>query len=528
MSQKSNHQQWGSRTIFILAAIGAAAGLGNLWRFPYQVYANGGGAFLLAYIILLLAIVIPLVIMEVGFGQKHQLEVVDSFGNPKQHPKKLLHQILSWARGQKEESIVEAIDTKHNWFGKFTGWLPVLLLFMLIGYYTCIIAWSYDFLWFSPSVAWSGGAEEFFYSKILHITENISIWGEISKPVLIGLLATYATVYFSIFQGVKSVTRVVKWSATLPFVLLAILLINSFFLPGSSQGFEFFLKPDWTRLADPALWKAAGAQALFSANVGVALTLFYASCNRKDQEITKSSTWIALGNFSVSLLAGFAIFGTLGWLAQSKGVPVSEVVESGITLSFVTFPAALAQLPFGSGFFSVLFFLTLISLGIDSVFACAEVVIASLKNQFRVFRKMRREWVVAILCGIFFLWSLAFATGNGLYHLDITDHFLFEHLLYPVILTQLFLIGWLVPADKLRRYINSVSTWKLGKWWNWVPKLIAPAIFIWFYVVTIPTEWGKAYGGYPTEQLWYWGGIPVITVVVVAALLAFRKSPSTK
>jgi neurotransmitter:Na+ symporter, NSS family len=523
MSQHSNNQQWSSRIIFILAAIGAAAGLGNLWRFPYQVYANGGGAFLFAYIILLLAIVVPLVIMEVGFGQKHQLEVVDSFGQKEHHPKNWLNSIICWVKKEKQESIVEALDVKHNWFGKFTGWLPILLLFVLIGYYSCIIAWSFDFLWFSPSVAWSTGAEEFFYTKILNISDNISIWGGLSKPVVIGLLATYATIYFSIFQGVKSVTRVIKWTATLPFILLAILLINSLFLPGAKEGFEFFLKPDWIRLADPSLWKAAGAQALFSANVGVALTIFYASCNKKNQDITGSSTWIAIGNFSVSLLAGFAIFGTLGWLAQTKGVPISEVVESGVTLSFVTFPAALAQLPFGAPVFSILFFLTLISLGIDSVFALAEAIIASFKHQFRIFKNMKRELLVGILCIIFFLWSLTFAGGNGLYRLDITDHFLFEHLLYPVVISQLILIGWMMPAEKLRLYINSVSKVQLGKWWTWIPKVIAPAILIWFYISALPTELAKPYGDYPTNQLWIWGGLPIIATIVIAALLACKK-----
>lgn len=487
-------ETWSSRWVFILAAVGAAAGLGNLWRFPYMVYENGGGAFLFAYLLILLGFGIPLVIMEVAFGQRAQTEIVQAYKN---------------TAGR---------------FGAFVGWLVLSIVALVIGYYAVVIAWGVDFLMASPTLAWGNDAQSFFHDRILGLTDSVSTWGGFSWPVVLGLVVAYLAAYFSIFKGLKSVGAVVKWTVPLPFLFLLILFINSLFLPGSGEGFAYFLVPDWSMLGNVALWKDALSQAFFSMNIGFGLTILYASFNPQRQSVVQSGLLIALGDALVSLMAGLAMFGTLGWMAVNQGVAISSVVQSGPTLAFVTFPTALALLPFGAKLFSVLFFLAILTLAIDSLFAMIETVSASLRRQFPALSRWRLPTWTAFLCGMFFLWSLVFAGGNGLYRLDILDHFLFGHLFYATIVLQLFIIGWMLPVEKLRIYINHISDFELPKAFDYLIRFIAPAVFIWVYVSALPKELADNYEGYPTDQILWWGIFPIALVVGISYLLATDKS----
>ena len=486
---------WSSKWVFILAAIGAAAGLGNLWRFPYMVYENGGGAFLFAYLLVLFGMGIPLVIMEVAFGQKSQTEIIEAYSN---------------------------IAGK---FGRFVGWLVLTIIIALSGYYAAIIAWGFDFLVASPGLAWGADAQTYFHEQVLNLTSGPEVWGGFSKPVLLGLLATYLGVYFSIFKGLKSVGAVVKWTVPLPFLLLFILFLNTMTLDGAAQGFAYFLIPEWSKLGSLELWKNAVSQAFFSMNIGLVLTIMYASFNKKREKVVQSGLLIALGDTAVSLVAGFAMFGTLGWMAQNQGVAITEVIESGPTLAFVTFPTALAQLPFSPGFFATIFFLSILTLAIDSMFALLEAVSVTLKNQFKVFQKIKNEIWIGGLCVLFFCWSLAFAGGNGLYRLDILDHYLFGHLFYWGLIAQIILMGWFAPVAEIRKYINQVSDFKIGFCFDWLIKYIAPAIFIFLYFSTLPKELKGNYEGYADGPLFWWGTFPVLLCLVFSIGMALFAGP---
>lgn len=492
MASKSS--VWSSKWVFILAAIGAAAGLGNLWRFPYMVYENGGGAFLFAYLLILLAMGIPLVIMEVALGQRSKSDVVETFAKI--------------GKG----------------FGRFIGWLIVMVVITLVGYYGAIIAWGFDFLIQSPSLGWGNDAQQFFHKNILQLTEGPETWGGFSKPVIYGLLATYIAVYFSIFKGLKSLGNVVKWTVPLPFILLFILLLNTLTLDGAKQGFAYFLIPDWSQLGNLDLWKDAVSQAFFSMNIGLGATIMYASYNKSKERIVQSGLLVALGDSLVSLVAGFAMFGTLGWMAHSQGVAIADVVQSGPTLAFVTFPTALAQLPFSPGFFATIFFLSILTLAIDSMFALVELVVSNIKGQFKKLKKVSQSNMTAVICLLLFLWSLAFAGGNGLYRLDITDHYLFAHVFYWGLIGQTLLIGWCLPIEKLREYINSTSTFKMGFYFDWLIKYVAPLIFIYLYASSLPGELNKNYGDYADSAIFWWGIIPSFICVLGALILSFHKA----
>ncbi len=486
-------ETWSSRWVFILAAIGAAAGLGNLWRFPYMVYENGGGAFLFAYLFILLGFGLPLVIMEVAFGQRSQTEVVQAFTNT------------------------------AGAFGKFVGWLIIGCVILMAGYYAVIVAWGVDFLLASSTLAWGNDAQSFFHNQILNLTDSPAVWGGFSWPVVFGLMAVYVAVYASIYKGVKSVGNVVKWTVPLPFVLLFALFINSLFLPGSSEGFAYFLVPDWSQLASSELWKNALTQAFFSMNIGLGITILYASFNPQRHPVVQSGLMIAFGDALVSIVAGLAMFGTLGWMAADQGIAIASVVESGPTLAFVTFPTALALLPFGAKLFSALFFISILTLAIDSLFAMIETISATLRRQFSTLNRFSLSTWTALLCVIFFTWSLTFAGGNGLYRLDILDHFVFGHLFYLAIMLQLLVIGWFMPAEKLRIYINHISDFELRVAFDYLIRFIAPAIFLWVYISALPAELAANYEHYSTDQILWWGVFPIVLCVGICLILALDK-----
>ncbi len=486
---------WKSKWLFILAAIGAAAGLGNLWRFPYMVYDNGGAAFVVAYFVCLLVFVIPLVTLETAWGQMERKE------------------------------IVAALGSKAGLIGRFIGWMIVLAVAAITGYYLVVIGWSVNFLYHSPLLAWGEDAQAFFFNEVLQFHEDPLSFGGFSKPVVVGLIVAYVASYLSIFKGIKSISHVVKWTVPLPFLLLLILFINSLTLPGSTEGFKFLILPDWSKLSDPEVWRAAAGQSFFSANIGLAITLIYAGFNHEKTNIAQTATIIAIGNVLVSILASLAIFGTLGYTAMKQGVPITEVVTSGPTLAFVAFPNALFTLPFARGFFATLFFLTVFSLAIDSAFALIEIVVNTVRNEFKSFyKKLSHEAFVGIICIPLFALSLAFAGKNGLLRLDALDHIIVEHVLFWAIIPEFIIVAWLFPVDKLRKYINQVSRISLGKWFNGLIKIVVPVVLLVMYVPAISSEFKEPYGGYPVEFPKQWMLYPVIIILVASALLAFRSS----
>ncbi len=483
---------WNSQFIFILAAVGAAAGLGNLWRFPYLTYENGGGAFLVVYLLCLFLIAKPLMMMEIALGQKSKKE------------------------------IVESLEDKAGKFGRFVGWFAIMILLALAGYYASIIGWGFSFLVASPTIEWGNNAQEFFHQNILTLTDSAQTIGGISKYLVLGIFATYLAVYFSIFRGLKSVSNVVKWTVPLPFLLLFILFLNTSTLEGAMDGFKYFLTPDWAKLGSVKLWKDAASMALFSTNVGLVLTYAYSTFNHNKNDIVKSAWWIGIGDMLVSLTAGLAMFGSLGYMAHQKGIAISEVVESGPTLAFVTIPTALASFPFFPGLFATIFFLAILTLAIDSMFAIVETISLTLKNQFGFFKKLKNKKRVEIICILLFFWSLAFATGNGLYRLDVMDHFFFSHLFYIGVVLQIIVIAWIYGAEKIRKTINETSKFKVGIWFDLLIKFFAPLVFIYLYASTLPKELSENYGGYSTEFLFNWGYLPMILAFVFSFIFTLK------
>ncbi len=479
----ANRERWSSRLVFILAAVGSAAGLGNLWRFPYLSYKYGGGAFLLPYFIALIFTGVPLLMLEFALGQKFQKGAVGSF---------------------------EKINKKFS----FVGWSALLTGFVVIAYYAVVMAWSLFYFFVSYGVKWAGDPENYFYHSVLGLSESINTIGGINIPLLLALVGVWLMIYFSIWKGTKSVGKVVMVTMPLPIILLVVLLGRAFTLPGALSGLKYFLVPNFRALLDTEVWLAAFSQIFFTLSIGFGVMIAYASYNEK-HDIRKNAWHVALLNTFVSILSGFVVFGTLGYMALKQGVGVDAVIKSGPGLAFVVFPKAISLMPL-PGLIGILFFLILISLAIDSAFSMVEGITTVILDKRPNYK---REKVTAVVSAVGFLAGIIFVTGAGLYYLDVVDHFVTSYALVIVGLIECIAIGWFYGTKKLLKYIESTAkktSWITKATWSFSIKYFTPAVLLWILGSQFMKEVRAPYEGYPL-----WALAVGWSIVVLIFILSF-------
>ncbi len=465
--------RWDSTLAFILAAVGSAAGLGNIWRFPYLAGKYGGGAFLFPYLIALFIIGIPLLMLEFTIGQRMQKGAIGSFEN------------------------------LHSKFGGL-GIFALLSSLVLVAYYAVVIGWSLLYTLFSPTVPWSGDAQGYFYNNILGLTDSINVLGGINWPIFAALIAVWILVYFCIWRGPKSVGKVVKWTVPLPVLLLVVFLIRTLTLPGFLEGWALYLTPVWSALLDPEVWLQAIAQVFFTLSLAFGVMIAYSSY-RDEQEDVARDTWItALANSAISLLSGFVVFGVLGYMAQQTGESLTELAsQKSVGLAFVAFPKAIELMPL-AGVFGLFFFLILLTLGIDSAFSLVEAVNAGVQDKTDRWHVSQVAFIVA---SVAFLLGIIFTTGAGLYLLDVVDHFITTYNLVIIGLVEAVLIGWVYGAEEMREWINDVSDMHVGTWWTYSIKFVVPVALTFLLVISFIKE-------IPVLHQWFIDAMPWTTALL--------------
>jgi len=506
---EEQRETWGTRTGFVLAAIGSAVGLGNLWGFPYKVYANGGGAFLVPYVLAMALIGIPLLILEFSLGHMTQRAAPDAF------------------RGinRRTEPI---------------GWWGILLSFIIITYYAVILAWCLNYLvicvkgiWTGGELPWAGKGVEgvknagtFFMRKYLNRWSDAELaagarpWspGSLVTPIVISLVAVWALLYLCIFRGVKAVSKVVLFTVPLPWIMLLILTVRGLTLPGAAEGLKFFLEPKWSELARPETWRWAFGQMFFSMSLAFGVMITYASFLHRKSDINNNAAIIGLADIATSFIAGIAVFATLGGMSfaasqAGQNVPVEKVVDAGPGMSFVAFPYALAQLPY-SAWFGAIFFIALLTLGIDSAFSITESVLASLVDKTGWNRNVTLIGLSLVGLGA----GLVYCARGGLVWLGAIDDFINSAWggIALLGLLECVVLGWGYRIGRLREHANELSDWTVGRWWDGVIRYLAPivlsALFVWSLL-----EKASAAGGFLHDAAGAWN-VPVIVGLALAGL----------
>ncbi|SKA12452.1 sodium-dependent transporter [Selenihalanaerobacter shriftii] len=489
MATDNNDAQWGSRLGFILAAIGSAVGLGNIWRFSYMVYDNGGGAYLIPYFFALLTAGIPLLILEFSFGNKMRGSAPFSFAK---------------------------MSEKWEWL----GWWPSLVSFIITTYYAVIIGWSLNYVVYAFGRVWGDNPEGFFYNSHLQLTEGISQLGGINWTVLLGVLAVWLINYFILYKGVQEgIEKASKIFMPLLALFMLIITVRGVTLPGALAGVNKFLEPDFSALLDVKIWLAAYGQIFFTLSVGFAIMITYSSYLPKDSDIVNNAFITALANCGFSFIVGIGVFGILGYMAAQTGQPISEVVTQGIGLAFIAFPKAINMLPAFQSLFAIIFFLALTIAGFSSSISLIEAFVASVRDKFDIERKK----AVSIVCLLGFVGSLIFTTGAGLYFLDIVDHFVNQFGIALIGLVECVILGWLYKTSTLRNYANQRSDFLIGNWWDIMIKFVTPLILGYMFVQNTILELSKPYGGYELNALLKFGWGVAAAMLILGIALSFTK-----
>ncbi|RKY37422.1 MAG: sodium-dependent transporter [Candidatus Omnitrophota bacterium] len=456
--------QWRTHIGFLLAAIGSAIGLGNIWRFPYLCYKNGGGAFLIPYFLALILVGIPLMILELGLGHKMRGSAPASFAS---------------------------ISKKWEWLG---WWQVIFVMFGIVLYYSVVISWCLSFLFFSFNLGWGNDPNNFFFHKFLMVSKSPASLGDLRTPIIFSLLLVWLLNWIIVFKGVRrGLERANKIFMHLLFVLTAVIVFWSIRLPGAKEGIAIYLKPDFTRLRDVRVWMDAFGQIFFTLSLAFGIMITYASYLPRKSQIVRDSFSISFINCFFSLFAGFGVFSILGYMAHATSVEFGKVVKESIGLAFVAYPKAISMLPYFPRLFGVIFFAILTIAGLSSAISILEAFSSAIIDKFHYSRKI----VVSVLSVFGFLGGIIFTTQAGLYWLDIVDHFLTQYGLILAAIFECIVLGWIYGVKKLRTHINHYARWHLGRWWDFSIKFVSPLILFALFISSLSNEVLTPYAGYP-------------------------------
>lgn len=483
-------EQWGTRAGFLLAAIGSAVGLGNIWRFPAEAYNNGGGAFLLPYLVALLTAGLPLLILEYTIGRKYR-----------RSPPSAFRRLAKPAQ--------------------FIGWWQVVICFVIASYYAVIIAWSVRYVGFSADQSWGDEPDAFLTGDFLQTADAPGGISHYVAGVFWPLLAVWVVVLLVLAMGVRrGIEKANKVFIPLLVAFFLVLVVRALTLEGAAEGLDAFFAPDWGALTDGSVWVAAYGQIFFSLSIGFGIMITYASYLRRRSDLSGSALVAGFANSSFEILAGIGVFATLGFLAAQSGVEVGEVVESGVGLAFIAFPAIISNMPLG-WLFGILFFGSLVIAGLTSLISIVQVIVSAVQDRTGLGRVPA---VLGVGGAVAAVSLLLFPTDDGLYLLDASDHFINQYGIVLAALVAVIVVAWVLRAlPFLQQDADATSAVQLGRWWRFCLGVITPIMLSWMLVDALRQELSENYGGMSTSfLLWSGWGVAAGAVVIAGVISLFR------
>ncbi|KAM9786121.1 sodium- and chloride-dependent creatine transporter 1 [Neosynchiropus ocellatus] len=532
-------ETWTRQMDFILSCVGFAVGLGNVWRFPYLCYKNGGGVFLIPYMLIVFIGGIPVFFLEIALGQFMKQGGVSawniaplfkglglasmvivffcntyyimilvwglyflfhSFTNPLPwatcgHPWNTANCTEDFQRACHNRSVAQAALVSAAPANFSSGPLLNLTSAQLLLNSSCL-----------ETEGMRSSVIEFWERKVLRLSGGLHEPGDISYEMVLCLIGTWVIVYFCMWKGVKSTGKVVYFTALFPYLVLVVLLAHGVTLPGALDGIIYYLKPDWSKLGEAQVWIDAGTQIFFSYAIGLGALTALGSYNRFHNNCYQDAFVLALINSGTSFFAGFVVFSVLGFMAAEQGVDISKVAESGPGLAFIAYPKAVTLMPVAP-LWAALFFFMLLILGLDSQFVGVEGLITGILDMLppkSALGSLRREVVAAICCVICFLIDMSMVTEGGMYVFQLFDYYSASGI---TLLWQAFwecvVIAWVYGAD---RFMDDVAR-MIGyqpcsymKWcWSYITPFVCVAVFLFHVVNYKPLTYNTVYT-YP-----WWG-----------------------
>ena len=436
--------EWGSNLSFILAMIGSAVGLGNIWRYPYVLYSNGGGAFYIPYIVAILLMGIPFLILEYGVGYDFK---------------------SSFAKA------VKKIDSRWE----YLGWFLPVAVFLIMIYYSAILGWDGIYIILSFFKGWGADPNVYFTTTLLHSSNSWMGLLQFIPLIAVAMLVGWVIIWFISHRDLEEgLGRVSKVLVPLLFVIMVVIVGFSLTLPGASIGLSELFHPNWALLGNFEIWMAAFGQIVFSLSLGMSIAFTYASYTKDDADLITNTISIALANSLFENFAALGVFSILGYMSLQSGTAVADLVTQGTGLVFIVYPTVFNVLGQWAYILGPLFFLTVYLAGLTSILSTIEPLSFSIQNKFGLTRS--KTMTLLIIVGA--LISMIYATAYGGSILGYVDTFINQIALLLGIIFECIIFAWIFKAEKLIDFLNSRSkTIKLGKWWVIIVKYILP-IFI--------------------------------------------------
>ncbi|WAR01042.1 S6A13-like protein [Mya arenaria] len=493
-------ETWGSKFDFLLACIGFSVGLGNVWRFPYLCYKNGGGAFLIPYLICVIVGGIPLFFLEVAVGQFMGVAGINAW--------KLCPFFRAWATIHCSE-FDQSIDNRcsFNVSGNVT---EVGALFNGTCISSAAAAFQNITIYLSALYNETIGYQvdpvtEYWEINVLDISEGIHDIGKPKWDLVLCLLLAWIVVYLCICKGIKSSGKVMYVTATSPYLFMIVLLIRNCLLEGAGSGILYYLKPDFSKMLDTQVWVDAGTQIFFSYSISVGALTALGSYNKFNHNSYRDAIIFACANSGTSILAGFIIFSILGHMSHLQDKPISEVAEAGPGLAFIAYPKALTLLP-GAPFWSIMFFLMIILLGLDSQFVGVEGVVTAVVDQFPDFLRKgyRREVFIAFVCFLCFLVGLPMVCPGGMYVFQLFDYYSGSKIILFVAAFSCIAVAWCYGIRRFYDNLAMMYGWRINPYmavcWTVLSPIFCMVIFILSAISYSELDYKRPKGTYTYPQ----------------------------
>ncbi|XP_044743908.1 sodium- and chloride-dependent glycine transporter 1-like [Chrysoperla carnea] len=475
---ESNRDQWSNKTEFLLSSLGYANGMSNVLRFPYLCYRNGGGAFLIPYLLVLCLCGIPLFFMESILGQFSGQGVLGVF------------KICPLLKGCGYSIVVLNLIT--------TVYYHIQIQIPLIYIWNCLQG---ALLWEKCDNSWNtdgcidiesnnhtlkesgtnnllqkSAADEYFHNKILEISDDISEIGGFVRHLVIANIISWLIILLCVIKGVKSAGKAVYITATFPFVIIFVLFVRGITLPGAINGIIYYIYPEWNRLWKFKTWVDACNQIFFTVGPGWGGLIVMNSFNNFGNNVKMDSIIIPLMCSFSSIFVGFVVFSVIGYMSYKTGLPISKVATDGPSLAFVTYPQAISKLPFAQ-LWAVLFFLMLYLLAIDCMFVQIEIIVQSILDEKPKWRKYKTFIIISTIF-VLFLLSLPFLTHVGMYYVQLLEWYSSSASLLAISITEVIIVGWIYGINRFLRDIKFMLKSNISLLWIICWKYLVPVFLL--------------------------------------------------
>uniref|UniRef100_A0A8C1TT99 Transporter n=1 Tax=Cyprinus carpio TaxID=7962 RepID=A0A8C1TT99_CYPCA len=526
--QEDDRPAWDSKLQYVLAQVGFSVGLGNVWRFPYLCHQNGGGAFMLLYVMLLLIIGVPLFFMELAAGQSIR---------------------------QGSIGVWKHISPRLAGI----GYSSCMVCFFVALYYNVIIAWSLFYMGnsFQYPLPWeqcpvdmisnqtvkecaaSSPTSYFWFRKALDISDSIDQSGEFN-PILTGcLLAAWAIVCLAMIKGIKSSAKVMYFSSVFPYAVLICFLIRGLMLDGAIEGIKYMFYPKLEIWGEVQVWRQAATQVFFALGLGYGSVIAYSSYNPVHNNCHRDAIMVSGINFMTSVLASLVVFVVLGFRAKNIALNCVATllcspklhldrVKTGVEgtgLAFIAFTEAMALFP-ASPFWSTLFFLMLLNLGLSTMFGTMQGILTPLMDNFRVLGR-HKTMLTVCSCILGFFIGLLFTQRSGNYFVTMFDDYSATLPLIIVVVFETVSVAWIYGADRFLDDVEVMLRWRPPVVYRYLWKyvcllgmvgLLAASLLRMVFKRPTYTAWNHTTGSETSLEYPGWALVMLSTLIIVASL----------